>query len=367
MKGIAELFIVGVRDFRFNSELQAFLKEYPIAGIALFNSPHDDPHHIWKDRDVAVEAVYDFVRGVYSSPCAPRFLAVDQEGGRVRRLRPPFLNLPSAEVIENLFREKRASAIDLGEFYALAARQMAQTGIHLNFAPVCDVRYKDSHDVVGDRSFGPSAEAILPLVEIFCEAFEENEVHTTLKHFPGHGPTHFDSHEQVAVLSKTKKELLKTDTAIFKKACAWASAVMTAHIAFEDEPNRIFSLDPELLSEFRPLLPSRLAWITDDLLSMKAVSKLKPWIKAYDSAYDFILVCGNLEESAAAIDETIHHAETAVGQNFSRQQGLEERLKRSGEFFVKKTKLKAFNEWKKEILRLEKEGTSIVEKNWEVQ
>src|SRR5438477_312495 len=111
---------------------------------------------------------------------------------------------------------------------------------------------------------------------------------------------------------------------IFVKAAELSSAIMTAHIAFEEEPQKIFSLDQELLKEFKKGFREDLVWITDDLLSMKAVADKKPWLKALECGYDFISICGTLEESLKAIEESIRYSETAI-QGFKMEQELEKR------------------------------------------
>src|SRR5690606_14361412 len=110
-------------------------------------------------------------------------------------------------------------------------------------------------------------ERALPFIENFCKTFEAEGIHTTLKHLPGHGPSEFDSHQKIAVLFKPKRELFREDLEIFRKASAYASCVMTAHIAYEEDPERLVSMDVELVEELRNEMMNApdLLWITDDL------------------------------------------------------------------------------------------------------
>ncbi|MDB5037255.1 MAG: hypothetical protein JWQ35_783 [Bacteriovoracaceae bacterium] len=353
---IPSFFLVGVRDFSFSKELESFLKEFPVPGLILFNSPFDKPSNIWSDRESALEGIYEFIKKASQNI---NFFAVDQEGGRVRRLRAPFIHLPSAQKIREAF-DNTGKMDKIEELYCLAAKQMALTNIHLNFAPVCDFRTKDSSNVVGDRSYGENLNEVFPFVEAFCRVFENEQVHTTLKHFPGHGPTRFDSHERIAVVFKNKRELFKEDREIFLKAAANASAILTAHIAFEDDPETIFSLDQKLLKEFKKNMPAHLVWITDDLLSMKAVSEIKPWLKAFDCEYDFISLCGDLENSMRAIEDTIRYTETSV-KDFTQELAIEKRAKRSTHLFREKKELPKFKDWRSKILELEALGNDCLE------
>lgn len=354
---IPSFFIVGVRDFAFTKELEVFLKEFHVSGLALFNSPFDNPLNIWADPQSALEIVYEFLSKVSKTDC---FLAADQEGGRVRRLRAPFVHLPSAEKVSQSF-ETTGSLEFIKEIYAAAARQMAQSQITLNFAPVCDLRVKDSNSVIGDRSFGSSLKDVLPFIDLFCASFQAEGVHTCLKHFPGHGPTKFDSHEQAAVVFKSKKELFREDREVFIQATKHSSAIMTAHIAFEEDPERIFSLDLEYLEEFQRGFSKDTVWITDDLLGMKAVSSRKPWLRAFDCRYSFSLLCGNLEDSAIAVEETIRHSEALV-QDFAQELEIEKRAKRANQIFKPTKDLPSFKIWKESILREESIGNDFLEK-----
>lgn len=357
-RDVSKLFIVGVKDFNYSPELKSFLKDYRPSGIALFNSPFDNPSNIWQDRESSLEIVHEFMHKIKDSV---NFVACDQEGGRVRRLRGAFTHLPAGQKVAEALQDK-ASMAQILELYRYAAKQMAATGIHLNFAPVCDLRLKESSNVVGDRSFGSTEAEALPLIEAFCKAFEEENVHTTLKHFPGHGPTTFDSHERPATIFKSKEEVFREDREIFVKAAAKTSAIMTAHLTYEDFQDRVISIDPEFLTELKAGLPKNLAWITDDLQGMKAVSERKPWLAAFDCQYDFELICGSLDQSAVAIEETIRHAESKV-KNFSDETKLTNRLSRAENFFDDGIEIANFDQWKKSILEWESKANEVLQES----
>lgn len=354
-KEIAKLFVIGVKDFKYTKELQSFLTEFPVSGVALFNSPFDSPDNVWKDRQASLEAVFEFSQKILDRV---HFISADQEGGRVRRLRGPFLNLPPAQAIAD-----RCSRPDdqmrIFQLYKLAARQLATAGVGLNFAPVCDLHTTHSNNVVGDRSFGSKTSTVIEWCTRFCEAFREEKVATTLKHFPGHGPSRLDSHEQAALIEKSLKEYLAEDVEIFLKLSAHADLLMTGHLSFPNDPERILSIDNQLLGQFLSRLPRQLPLITDDLLSMKAVSEKKPWLRAFEGPYSFILLCGDLDKIFGAIEETIRHAEKTV-PSFTEQQNLEERIKCSQEMFHTKWRKQTFDSWKTKIEECENEGKQLL-------
>jgi beta-glucosidase-like glycosyl hydrolase len=343
-KNVAGLFIVAARDFEFNAELESFLKEFPVGGIGLFNSPHDNPSNIWTNPEAALEAVYAFSK---KSREHGRFLCVDQEGGRVARLKAPFIKIPTAEQIAWAFVEKNTPA-QIYSFFELVAEQLAMTGIHLNLAPVCDLRYEETSSAIGDRSFGGEPEKVIQLVRLFCEAMNSHEVSTTLKHMPGHGPTKSDSHEQIAVSLKTESEMFREDFRVFEECAEFSQAVMPGHLSYADSPDRVISLDRAHLEKLRSRLPTHLRWISDDLALMKAVSARDPWIRCFDLNYDHILLCGSLDHAAKAIEATIRHAETTVIDSKD-QFKLELRIRHSQEAFAPVYEMMEFSEWKDAI------------------
>lgn len=343
-KSVSSLFIIAAKDFQFNADLEKFLQEYPVGGIGLFNSPHDSPHHIWSNPEAALDAVYSFSRRTRE---LGRFLCVDQEGGRVARLKSPFIQMPPAEQMAWAFIEKNDPA-KIYHFYELVAEQLAFSGIQLNLAPVCDLRYEETSQAIGDRSFGGEPDKVIQLVRLFCEAMNSHEVSTTLKHLPGHGPTRIDSHESVAISLKTEAEMMREDFKVFEECAEFAQAIMPGHIAYADSPEKIISLDQQAMNKLREKLPKHLRWISDDLALMKAVNTRSPWVSCFDLEYDHILLCGSLDQASKAIEETIRHAEKTITQQKD-QLKLELRLRHSQEAFAPVYELMEFNDWKDAI------------------
>jgi beta-glucosidase-like glycosyl hydrolase len=352
---IAKLFVIGVKDFNYSQELKSFLKDLPVSGVALFNSPFDSPDNVWNNRDASLEAAFEFNQEILNDV---HFISADQEGGRVRRLRGAFLHLPAAQALARAC-ESPSSQQKAFELYHLAAKQMTLAGIQLNFAPVCDLQTRESHNVVGDRSYGSDPKTVIDWAQRFCQAFRTGGVLTTLKHFPGHGPSTMDSHERAALIEKPLDEYCREDVDIFHQLMSSANLLMTGHLSFPQNPDQILSMNSQMIESFLKNSPQRLPLITDDLLSMKAVSHLKPWIRAFDAPYRFILLCGDLQKSFQAIEETIRHAEESTG-TFSKQQDLEKRIHQSEHFLHTKRSALSFEKWKSEMLKYENQGNEIL-------
>jgi beta-N-acetylhexosaminidase len=349
---VAGLFVVGVRDFQWSQDLENFFRDYSVSGAALFNSPFDSPSNIWSQRESALEAVYEFQRKALDHVS---FLSVDQEGGRVRRFRGPYIPLPAAQIMTDTQRKPE----EFAELFEIAAQQLRLSGIALNFAPVCDLRTPSSNQVIGDRSFSTDAKLVEAWARVWLQSFRKAGVASTLKHFPGHGSSQDDSHQGVAVLGKTKEEVYRTDRLIFERLAPLAEALMTSHTAFPEDPDQIFSLSAELIEEFRKGPCNDLLLISDDLLTMKAVNERSPWIDCYEAQYDYILVCDTLDGAARAIEETIRHCEKTLS-SFEDELLLEERVQKS-RFVIKSTTSELpFKEWTKKILGLEANGLRIL-------
>jgi len=154
--------------------------------------------------------------------------------------------------------------------------------------------------------------------------------------------------------------MLAEDFKIFEECAEFATAVMPGHIAYMDSPERIISLDKEHLATLRKRLPESMRWISDDLALMKAVNARAPWIQCFDLNYDHMLLCGDLNQAAQAIEATIRHAEKTVVDT-KEQLHLEMRIQHSRESFQPSRPLLDLNPWK-EAIRV---GSEKAQEIWE--
>lgn len=303
-QNLVSRFIVGVKDLRWTPELSSFLREFPVEGLILFNSPHDHPDHLWKDPDLALEALHEFLSKASEQI---HFLSVDQEGGRVQRLRKPFVSLPPAQTLHSWTKDW-GEQVFVRSLYESLAKQMRIAQILWNFAPVCDLRTNESSDVVGDRSFSSDPKEVIAEARHFCEAMRSEGILSTLKHFPGHGGSQIDSHLAIATLENHPEER-KIHRQIFEELASSADAIMPGHLAYAEQADVILSLDKVFITQSKTQFSQHLLWVTDDLATMKAVSELRPWRKALAAGYDYLLLCGSLDQSVRAIEDSIRFSE----------------------------------------------------------
>ena len=170
------------------------------------------------------------LRGAAGS-AVPPWIAVDQEGGRVQRLRAPavpIVQLPPARAF--------GAADDAGlteDAAAVLGAGLRALGFNLDFAPVIDVDTNPDNPVIGDRSFGADASRVARHGLAVVRGLARAGVAACAKHFPGHGDTIVDSHLALPKLAHTRERLDRVELAPFRALAPHVPAVMTAHVVFE--------------------------------------------------------------------------------------------------------------------------------------
>ncbi len=157
---------------------------------------------------------------------------IDQEGGRVRRLRPPvWPDFPAAGAFAALYERDRAAGVEAAWLgHRLIAAELDPIGVHADCAPVGDLLHHGAHSIVGDRSFGASPEQVAELARAALDGLAAGGVAGVVKHLPGHGRAEVDSHESLPRVRVSREEL-EGDIAAFRPL-KHASMAMTAHIAY---------------------------------------------------------------------------------------------------------------------------------------
>ncbi len=229
---------------------------------------------------------------------------VDQEGGRVARLRPPDWRLyPAAAQIAALPEPLAAEAARLGA--RLIADDLAEAGITVDCAPVLDLPARDADPVIGDRAFGSEPARVAGLASAFCEGLLAGGVLPVIKHIPGHGRARVDSHQACPLVDADRTILSHSDFAPFRalSAMPWA---MTAHIVFaaiDDTAPATFSrrvIDTIIRGEigFEGVL------VSDDIAMGALDGTLgERTCRALDAGIDLILHCnGVMAEMAEIVD-----------------------------------------------------------------
>lgn len=348
-------FIVGVRKIKDLDAIKSFYAEFPVAGLVLFNAPHDSADYIWTQPEEAEELLYALMSFTTANKS---FLSVDQEGGRVQRLRGPFPKIPTALQIGRHY-ENTDRHDQFFRFFQLQAQQLRQAGIRLNLAPVVDLYHPEGNPAVGDRCFSEQSLTVMNVAKLYCEAFESENVATTLKHFPGLGSSHADSHEKLALLQKTQTEIEALELPLFEELAEFASGIMPGHMAFSDHPDICLSLDFKFIERWKKQFPTHNFWITDDLITMKAVDPDYAVFECYKSHYDYLLLCGDLDENARAIDRCLTQA-TDDSESLRFNSEFDLQLRHSRERFLPLSAPPPFNTWRRALRDLGQQLTDFM-------
>jgi beta-N-acetylhexosaminidase len=285
-----QLVMVGIRGQELDDVEAAFLRRHHIRAVVLFRD------NLGTEEDVrALTADLRKVMG-------PRALiGLDQEGGAV--VRATFLPQPPAAMALGAAGDE-SLAHDVG---AAVARGIRSIGFNWNFAPVLDVNNDPANPVIAERSFSADPEDVARLGGAWMRGALSERVACCVKHFPGHGDTHVDSHLDLPVVDKPREALDVLELAPFRMLRDEAPAMMTAHIVYPQIDPRY----PATLS--RAILGGLLRdeWrydgvvITDSLV-MKAIHDRyghdRAAVLALQAGADMAMALGTVGEQAAAIE-----------------------------------------------------------------
>jgi beta-N-acetylhexosaminidase len=280
---------LGARERRFFAEADP-------AGFILFRRNCRSPDQ--------VRRLVQDLRGSIGRSDAP--VLIDQEGGRVARLRPPhWRSYPPAGHIASLPDPVAADAGRLGA--RLIADDLALLGITVACLPVLDLPVAGADPVIGDRAYGSDPDRVARLGSAVCDGLIEGGVLPVLKHIPGHGRAKVDSHYACPTADTERDELSRTDFAPFR-ALAMMPWAMTAHLVYRAiDPAAPATLSPQLIAGIiRGEIGFDGVLISDDL-SMRALGGGlgERARRALDAGCDLALHCNGdpaeMEEIAAAI------------------------------------------------------------------
>ena len=283
---IGRLFIGGIPGPELDTNTIRLIKDYHLGGIILFSRNIEDPIQLARlCRDIQKVAM--------ENSGYPLFLAIDQEGGRVARLKQPFSQFPgNAGIGESPNPEKSAL-----HFASTTAREMSLVGLNMNMAPVIDVAqvHMDSH-LVG-RSFSQDTLLVTKLGKIVINTLQQGGIMAVAKHFPGLGKSDLDPHLHLPTIHATFEEMESVHLAPFQGAIeANVSAIMSSHAVYPAlEPGIPATLSEKIITN---LLRKKMRFsglIISDDLEMGAIAKERGLPEgaadAFEAGIDLLLIC----------------------------------------------------------------------------
>ncbi len=262
---VGQLLIYGFKGKYAQTHANKLIEKYSLGGVILFS-------HNVKSKEQIVKLTRTMQNTSIFSSGVPLFISVDQEGGKVLRLKNIATTLPG-----NMNLGASGSSILSYLAGKLTAIDLETLGINMNFAPVIDVNTSADNKVIGVRSFGDNPDEVSRLGVAYIKGLQSRRVSATAKHFPGHGAVSIDSHYATPVINYTYKELDSVDLKPFKAAINdGVDGIMTAHVSL---PKIDASAEPATISKtiITGILREKLGFnglvITDDMEMNGILSK----------------------------------------------------------------------------------------------
>lgn len=287
--------IIGLSGLSLTEDERRFLAEARPAGIILFGRN-------CRDRE-QLRALTDSLRELSGRDDLP--ILIDQEGGKVARLKPPaWPSFPAGAAFAALYEKAPISAIEAARLNGLAmAATLAEVGITVDCAPVLDLRQKGAHDVVGDRALGGEPLRVAALGRGLLDGLRAGGIVGVVKHVPGHGRAGADSHVELPVVDASAAQL-EDDIAPFR-SLRDAPMAMTAHVLFRAwDRERCATLSPVVIGE---VIRGRIGFdglLMSDDLAMEALDGTlgERARAAIGAGCDVVLHCsGRIEDGEAVI------------------------------------------------------------------
>jgi beta-N-acetylhexosaminidase len=272
--------MVGFDGQKFNSDLEFLISELKIGGIVLFSRNIDSPEQL----KTLLRKIKEF-----SNICElPKpFVAIDQEGGEVARLKEPFIVFKGNPYIKN--------KNDAQAFAKTQAFELNELGINMNFAPVLDVIPKHYKSIMQKRAFNGDAKKVAELGSYIIETFQAFNTIAVAKHFPGIGRTFIDSHFERPTIDRSIEQLFEEELIPFENAIqSNVSGIMLSHIMYSNiDPEWQASLSPKIAKNLLRKKMNFNGLIMTDDLDMKSVNyDIKTCAKQILlSDIDMVLIC----------------------------------------------------------------------------
>ncbi|MFM5895653.1 MAG: beta-N-acetylhexosaminidase [Novosphingobium sp.] len=259
--------IFGMSGLTLSAEERAFFREADPVGYIVFGRNVESREQL--------RALTDDLRSIHGRD--QLLITIDQEGGRVQRMKPPvWPAYPAGAVFDRLYDLAPASAIEAARVNAQAlGMDLAEVGITCTHAPVLDVRQADANDVIGDRAYGHEPLRVAAIGRAVLDGLAKAGVQGTIKHMPGHGRTSVDTHKAMPTVTASEAEL-ESDLAPFK-ALRHTPIGMTGHLLFTawDPDNAATQSRIVVEQVIRGLIGFDGLLLTDDL-DMEALSGTVP-------------------------------------------------------------------------------------------
>jgi beta-N-acetylhexosaminidase len=255
--------IYGLEGLELSAGERAFFRAADPAAFIIFRRNCENPGQLLR--------LTDSLRDLTGRADLP--ILIDQEGGRVARMRPPeWPAFPAGEAFARLYDAAPSSAIEAARSNARAIALMLRScGINVDAIPMLDVRQEGATDIVGDRALGTEPMQVAALGRAVLDGLASAGVVGVIKHMPGHGRALVDSHKELPVVSASAEEL-DVDLEPFERLSS-APMGMTAHVVYDAwDPDFPASLSPTVIGDIIRGRIGFAGWLMSDDLGMEALA-----------------------------------------------------------------------------------------------
>jgi len=316
---LGQLFMVGLPGLTVDGSTRQLIQKYRINNFIYFKRNVES-------REQVKQLSKDLRQACRDNGLAPPLIAIDQEGGTVTRLPPPFTQFPDARILA----ESEVPEKSLLDYARVCACELQDIGVNYNLAPVLDVCKAGKGYFMERRSFGGDSENVGRLGRFVIRELQANGIAACAKHFPGLGAAIVDPHFQLPFVTKAEASIYKEDLPPFRQAIdIGVASIMTSHTIYEHlDPENPATLSNKILSG---LLRNELGYegviITDDL-EMGAIEKEGDLghaaLQAFEAGADLLLICLSHEKTIAALKKTA----AAIASKTELAARMQESLKR---------------------------------------
>ena len=295
---IGQLLIISYRKDDIKEKLPTILEEVKPGGFILFS-----------ENITTYDDTINLIKSIKNSNDIPLFIGIDEEGGNVQRLK----NLKDYKTSDIPYMSYVKTINDAYNLGKVIAEELRVFGINLDFAPVIDCNWDNPKSVIGKRAFEGDYTTVAKLGVSLAKGLKNNKVIPTYKHFPNHGATATDSHQDLPVINKTEEELLNNDLIPYQEAIKNnADMIMISHLALPKitKDYTPASLSYEIITN---LLKKKLGFkglVVTDALNMQALTKnyseKEILIKAINAGADLLLMSEDPVNAVKIIKEAVN-------------------------------------------------------------
>jgi len=299
LANLGRLFMVGFPGLTLDDATMRLIQEFGINNFIYFKRNVGSPEQLEQLSKVLNRACRD-------NGLPPPLIAIDQEGGTVTRLPPPFTQFPNPRMLAESDEAEKV----LKNYAETCAAELKSIGVNYNLAPVLDVCEAGKDYFMEHRSLGGDPEKVARLGCLIIKEMQGKGIAACAKHFPGLGGAVVDPHIELPYVAKTGQEIYAVDLPPFRQAIdAGVASIMTSHTIYQHlDAENPATLSKKILTN---LLRNDMGYdgvvITDDL-EMGAIEKKKDVgyaaLKAFEAGADLLLVCHSHEKVIDAVKKT---------------------------------------------------------------